>query len=190
MLRNLQTLSEQRNNSWFEHKLLLIRANPSHNNYQCLCETASCAPAANGHIKSRRLIKAGMLLIRRATLEADISGRLNLLLDETKKALNLTLSLLLITFAFHQMAAWFDLLHLGTGLETWFTFLPWQKAHQGLMSDVVWENATSAWGMLASPVSKGSPQGQHTPTYTWPCSSPAVKKKSPPFNHFKAQRPG
>lgn len=143
-------------------------ANPSHNNYRCLCETASCAPPADSHIKSRRLIKAGMPLIRRATLEgwhlwpSELVARRDFE-KEKKKAQNLTLSALLITFAFHQMAVWFDLLHLGTGLETWFAFLPWQKAHQGLASDVVWENATSARGMLASPASKRFASGPACP---------------------------
>lgn len=128
---------------------------------------ASRESAADSHIKSN-LITAGMLLIRPATLEADISCCLNLLLEETQYS-----------------SVWLNYLHIPPNGSLVWSAPPWHWAGNmthilaiGLIPDVVWENAPSAQGMLASPAFKVRLRANTPPPIPGP--APARGKPPPP----------
>lgn len=94
----------------------MIRARPSHNNYRCLLEKPHATQQLTAVLNHIRLNQECCLsdwpLLRLTYL-----ARLTCCLKRWNTQE-------FITFTFHQMPAWFDQLHLGTGLETLLTFPP------------------------------------------------------------------
>lgn len=150
MPRNLHTAGGWRSRSWFEYKLLLILARPSHNNYKCVREKPDATLQLAATLNHIVWLKLECCLSDRPLL------RLTSLAAWTccMKRQNLTPAL--VNYPSHYT-------NQQSGLICSTLALCWKpdshshhdkKPPRGRVPDVVWENAPSAWGMLASPASK------------------------------------
>lgn len=187
MLVNLQTVGGYRGPSWSEYKLLLIWARPSRYNCQCLHEKTwrdTQLTATLNHIiwlKLECCLSDGHSRPWHAWRPELVAGR--------DGELWLRPLPMLITFAFHQWQFGLICSTLALGWK------PDSHSHHGrkllgASPDVVWENATSTRGMLASPPSKvrlgtiaiNPPPPHHHHLYL---ALPQPGEKDP-ANHFKA----
>lgn len=183
MRRNLQTVGGWRSQSWFEYKLLLIWARPSHSNYRCSREKPDATRQPTATLNHIIWLKLECYLSDRPLLRLTSLAAWTCCLKR-RKAQNLTLAVVnYLRIPPNGIVVWSappwhwlgNLTHILAMTESPSRPRTWCSLRE----------CTKRPGNARLACFQDSPQGQRTPTYTF-----AKKEKKIPPNHFKAQRVG